>query len=296
MAQERNAAKYGFGWGLVSYDFNNDTLADYLITQNYIRFPAVKYLELYPGNLLQQYADGRFQAVEKTANIQNKNFGVTTVVSDFNNDGWPDVVIGNLDGSLRAMLNQPNDNHWLTLEFEDDVESLGALITLTMAAPLYILGYWHLGQMFIQGGSKITGWIITLLGGYAFMVGNAWQGGCIYLALTAHEIAGTENSESIVQLSHLLANFSAHNEPLVNALRLAMVVVSIVWIWRIAIGKTLFPRWVAIFSPAILLGAIFATYFTGLAIGVWLLPAAMNVVHLAVFSLSLYALYRSQQQ
>jgi len=47
----------------------------------------------------------------------------------------------------------------------------------TLAAPLYILGYWHIGQMFIRGGSRIYGWIITLLGGYAFMVGNAWLGG-----------------------------------------------------------------------------------------------------------------------
>jgi hypothetical protein len=56
-ALERNAAKYGFGWGLVSYDFNNDTLADYLITQNYIRFPGVEYLTLYPGNMVMVTLD-----------------------------------------------------------------------------------------------------------------------------------------------------------------------------------------------------------------------------------------------
>ena len=163
----------------------------------------------------------------------------------------------------------------------------------TLAAPLYILGYWHLGQMFIQGGSKTYGWIITLLGGYAFMVGNAWLGGRIYLALTAHEIAATTDPVVVNQLSTLLESFGAHNEPLVNALRLAIVVVSVFWVWRIAIGKTLFPRWVALFSPALILGLIFTTYFTGLSVGVWLLPAAMNVVHLIVFSLSLYALRRA---
>ena len=163
----------------------------------------------------------------------------------------------------------------------------------TLAAPLYILGYWHLGQMFIRGGSKVHGWIITLLGGYAFMVGNAWLGGRIYLALTAHEIADTSDASVVVQLQGLLSDFGAHNEPLVNALRLAMVVVSVLWIWRIVIGKTLYPRWVALFSPALILGVIFTTYFTGLSIGVWLLPAAMNVVHLIVFTISLYALHRA---
>lgn len=166
----------------------------------------------------------------------------------------------------------------------------------TLAAPLYILGYWHIGQMFIRGGSKTQGWIITLLGGYAFMVGNAWLGGRIYLALTAHEIADTTDLTFVAQLQALLADFGAHNEPLVNALRLAMVVVSILWIWRISLGKTLYPRWVAIFSPALMLGVIFTTYFIGLNIGVWLLPAAMNVVHLILFSISLYSLHSAYKQ
>ncbi|MEL0630472.1 DUF6796 family protein [Psychromonas aquatilis] len=166
----------------------------------------------------------------------------------------------------------------------------------TLAAPLYILGYWHLGQMFIKGGSKVHGWIITLLGGYAFMVGNAWLGGRIYLALTAHEIADTTDANFVLQLQGLLSEFGLHNEPLVNALRLAMVVVSILWIWRIVLGKTLYPRWVALFSPAVILAAIFATYFTGLSIGVWLLPAAMNLVHLIIFSISIYAAHRAYKK
>ena len=165
----------------------------------------------------------------------------------------------------------------------------------TLAAPLYILGYWHIGQMFIRGGSRIYGWIITLLGGYAFMVGNAWLGGRIYLALTAHEIANTSNPTIANQLSQLLVDFGNHNEPLVNALRLAIVVVSIFWIWRIAIGKTLYPKWVAIFSPALILGVIFTIYFTGMSAGVWLLPAAMNVVHLIIFSLSLYSVRKAHK-
>lgn len=131
-ALENNAAKYGFGWGLVSYDFNNDTLADYLITQNYIRFPAVEHLDLYPGNLLQQYAGNHFKPVEKVSGIGNKKFGVTTVVSDFNNDGWPDAVIANLNGPLRAFLNQGGSHHWLKVAFKDEVNSIGALVALTM--------------------------------------------------------------------------------------------------------------------------------------------------------------------
>jgi hypothetical protein len=131
-ALTHEAAKYGFGWGLVSYDFNNDMRADYLITQNYIRFPGVEYLSLYPGNLLQQYSDGNFKPVEEVSGIANKNFGVTTVVSDFNNDGWPDAVIANLNGPLRAFINDGGDRHWLKVAFKDEPNSIGALLTLTL--------------------------------------------------------------------------------------------------------------------------------------------------------------------
>ena len=133
VAKSRNAHNYGFGWGLVSFDFNNDTLADYLITQNYIRFPGVKLLELYSGNLLQQYADGHFSPVEKSALIENRNFGVTTVVSDFNNDGWPDVVIGNLNGKVRVFMNDGGQRNWLKVRLDDSVRSIGARLALTLS-------------------------------------------------------------------------------------------------------------------------------------------------------------------
>jgi hypothetical protein len=61
-------------------------------------------------------------------------------------------------------------------------------------------------------------------------------GGRIYLALTAHEIAGATDSVVVNQSSILLESFGAHNEPLVKDLRLAIVVVSVFWVWRITIG------------------------------------------------------------
>ena len=116
------------------------------------------------------------------------------------------------------------------------------------AAPLYVIGYWHLGQMFIRGGSRIAGWFITLIGGYSFIVGAAWLGGRIYLALTVQELS-TASPEVEPVLTSLLEQFAGHNEPLVNALRVAMLVVSVLWIVLIARKKTLYPRWMALFRP-----------------------------------------------
>ncbi len=165
-----------------------------------------------------------------------------------------------------------------------------------LAAPLYLVGYWHIGQMFARGGSKKAGWAITLIGGYSFVVGTAWLGGRIYLALTAHAIAETDSPEFAASLQALLTSFAEHNEPLINALRFAMLVVSAIWIALIARGKSLYPRWMAIFSPILLLGTIFLIYFKiSPAIGVWLLPAAMNVTHSIIFALSIFIAIRNRQ-
>jgi len=160
-----------------------------------------------------------------------------------------------------------------------------------LAAPLYLAGYWHLGQAFVHGGSVKAGWFITLFGGYAFVVGTAWLGGRVYLALTAHAIAGAGSPEQLATLQLLLTGFAEHNEPLVNALRLAMLIVSVLWVVLILRGKTLYPRWMALFSPIFLLGLIFLIYFKiSPTLGAWLLPAAMNIVHVIVFALSMLVL------
>ncbi len=137
VARNHNAAVYGFGWGLVSYDFNLDTRADYLISQNYIRFPGVRVpglFELYAGRLLQQYPDGQYRPVEENARISNQNFGVTMVVTDFNQDGWPDVVLGNLDSELRAFLNAGGANQWLKVILPNTPASIGARLQLETAS------------------------------------------------------------------------------------------------------------------------------------------------------------------
>ena len=100
----KKAAKYGFGWGTSIEDFNNDSKMDLYFSQNYARFPGVKLLELYPGRLLEQQADGTFLSVEGDAGANNANFGITQVVSDFNKDGILDLVIANLEGTSKAFI------------------------------------------------------------------------------------------------------------------------------------------------------------------------------------------------
>jgi enediyne biosynthesis protein E4 len=132
-ASSHNAATYGFGWGVVSFDFNNDTLNDYLFAQNYARFPGVNLLELYPGRLLQQYPDGQFKPVEGSAGMANENFGISPLVSDFNQDGWPDVVWANLNGPLKAFMNQGGERNWLKVRLPNAPSSIGAIVSVNLS-------------------------------------------------------------------------------------------------------------------------------------------------------------------
>lgn len=163
-----------------------------------------------------------------------------------------------------------------------------------LAAPLYVLGYWHVGQAFSRGGSKAAGRFVTLVGGYSFVVANAWIGGRIYLASVVHAAAQTSDPETAAELQRLLTMFRSYNEPLVNVLRAAMLVISIVWVVQVFRRHTVYPRWMTYTNPIVILTVIFALYWAIPPIGVWLLPAAMNVTHIIVFGLSLVAVARAK--
>lgn len=129
----RNASKYGFGWGTHIEDFNNDSKMDLYFSQNYARFPGVKYLDLYPGRLLEQQEDGSFLSVEEDAQAKNSTFGITQVVSDFNQDGTLDLIIANLGSPIKALIATETGEHkGLTIRLPATVKWLNAVGTLTL--------------------------------------------------------------------------------------------------------------------------------------------------------------------
>jgi hypothetical protein len=147
------------------------------------------------------------------------------------------------------------------------------------AAPLYLVGYWHLKTM-LAPASRLAAWAFFLIGAYAFVIGAVWIGQRPFMALLVQAIAAGEAAPS------LLTEYAVRNEILVNVLRAAMVLTSVIWIGLILSGRTLYPRWMALLAPAILLAGVFALYALAPAIGVYVLPTAMNAVHVVVFAMS----------
>lgn len=165
---------------------------------------------------------------------------------------------------------------------ETSRQSLGYWLSMA-AAPLYLLGYWHLTRNLAPTRPRL-GLALFLFTGYAFVLAISWIGQRYFLAQTVKAIAAGQAD------AELFATFAAHNEPLVNALRVAIVLFSVAWIWLIATGQSRYPRWMALLSPGALLGAIFASYVAAPAFGGWFLPTAMNTAHVVVFLASLLAL------
>ncbi len=155
-----------------------------------------------------------------------------------------------------------------------------------LAAPLYLAGYVHVFLALRPAPSWLR-WSVLLLGIYAFVIGDVWLGSRIYLALLVH--AGTE----AVLPDGLLALAAAHNEPLIQVVRVVIAVVSLLLVTAVASGRSLYPRWMAACSPIVWLLLVFVSYRLFPAIGVYLLPTAMNVAHLVFFTLSLWVLRRA---
>lgn len=151
------------------------------------------------------------------------------------------------------------------------------------AAPLYLAGYLHV-FLALRPAPAWLRWAVLLLGGYGFVIGGVWLGSRVYLALIAQAAAG---SAEPLLLGTLLDQAAARNEPLIAVVRVLVGFASILLVVAIVSGRSLYPRWMALFNPIVLLGVIFASYFLLPSVGVYLLPTAMNVAHFVFFALSL---------
>ena len=118
---------YEFAWWAVFEDFNLDGRQDLMVSENYIKWPTHK-LKKDSGRFFIQNENGTFDNFEKKAWVVNKNYGQSPLVSDFNNYGYPDIVLLNMDGPLKAFLNDGWDYSYLTVSLPENANSLWAKV------------------------------------------------------------------------------------------------------------------------------------------------------------------------
>ncbi len=143
-AKSAKIADFEFSWGAIFEDFNLDGKQDLVVAENYVAFPPHKVFKL-PGRFLLQRDNGEFAAVEEQAGVVNKNYGITPLSSDFNQDGYPDLFFANIDGTMKAHINKGGDANYIAFRFPENAKYAGAKMTVvkqdgSSLTDVYVLG------------------------------------------------------------------------------------------------------------------------------------------------------------
>lgn len=142
VAKELNVADFEFSWGCLFRDFNLDGRQDLVVAENYVSFPPHALFPL-PCRFLIQLPSGKFASVEEQAGVMNKNFAITPLTGDFNNDGYPDLIYINIDGPVKAYINKGGNAGYVKVRMPETNESLGAKVTLSFSDGTH-LSDWNL--------------------------------------------------------------------------------------------------------------------------------------------------------
>lgn len=153
--------------------------------------------------------------------------------------------------------------------------------------PFYFAGYLHIYQM-LKPGSEAFARMVLAIGFVAFAVGGIWIGSRSSIGNIVHlkEVMNSETYQT------LLTHYTDHLEILVKALRIIIALLSVVFSIAILKGGTYYKKWMAIFSPIVILILLVVLGRLIPSIGKHMLPILMNVTHFILFILSLYQLNR----
>lgn len=133
IAQKAKIADYEFAWGGVFDDLNLDGKDDLIVSQNYIALMPYKipFLRL-NGRVLLQNSNGEFAPVEKQAGVINREFSISPLTADFNNDGYPDIVHANLNSNSKLFLSKGGKSNYLKVSLPNDISSIAAIVKVEL--------------------------------------------------------------------------------------------------------------------------------------------------------------------
>lgn len=133
-ASEKRIAAYEFSWGAVFEDFNLDGRDDLAVSENYAGWPLhnVPFWRL-NGRFLLQNEQGVFAEAGDLAGVQNREYGISPLVADFNQDGYPDLVHINILGPQNVFLSEGGDQGYLKVRLPNSIGSVGAVVAVKLA-------------------------------------------------------------------------------------------------------------------------------------------------------------------
>jgi hypothetical protein len=168
--------------------------------------------------------------------------------------------------------------------------TLGHFVAVSFV-PFYLAGYYHLYLVFKDKNPNIATAIFAL-GVIAFMIGGMWISSRAQLGYLVHKIVEFPNDTA---LQSLIEVYKTHAEILVKSLRIWIAAISILFMIPILKDNTIYPKWMAIFNPIVILLSVLVIYKIAPIIGFIIGPIAMNVVHFMIFGLSLIIIITKQK-
>lgn len=146
-----------------------------------------------------------------------------------------------------------------------------------LGAPLYVVGAYHIYLMLRpahETAARIAGFVMA----YGCIVGAVWIGS----RASAVELVAAGGVEE------QLALYELRYESLLQVVRAAVLVLSVIFIWLCFTGRSLYPRMMAVLNPIFLIIVSFIIFFTVPAVGKFMMPIALNVAYFVMFSVSLF--------
>lgn len=86
------------GGGVAAWDYDGDNWPDLFFTQG-CAWPVNKRDRTHLDQLLRNRGDGHFENVTEQAGIVEPDFGQGVAAGDYDNDGFPDLYVGNIGGN-----------------------------------------------------------------------------------------------------------------------------------------------------------------------------------------------------
>lgn len=148
-----------------------------------------------------------------------------------------------------------------------------------LGAPLYLIGCWHI-QLMLRPANARWSLIAFFVAAYGFAVGVVWIG-------SRASISALINAPASPDMAHLIGLYDFRYETLLQVIRLAVLVLSVIYVWLTLTGRSHYPKWMALLNPILLIVASFLVYAVAPTIGKYLMPIALNVAFFILFSASL---------
>lgn len=160
----------------------------------------------------------------------------------------------------------------------DQRSTVGHFVAV-LGGPLYLVGCWHI-QLMLRPASARWSLLAFFIMAYGFFAGIVWMG-------SRASISALVNVPVTPDILHLIDLYDFRYETLLQVIRIAVLLLSIIYVWLVMTGRSNYPKRMALLNPILLIIASFLVYVMAPSVGKYLMPIALNVAFFIFFAASI---------